>query len=205
MKNLGPIALQAYESLAERYSQVAESKAENGYIEQPAIRNQIGNVDGLNVLDAGCGPGILSSYLLDKGASVTAFDISPKMIELAKVRTSHRSELYIADMAKPLPFIKDETFDLVVSSLAIDYVKDWNTPLSEFWRALKAGGRFVFTVQHPMGAYLWYNPPSAFGVHYVEATWRGFGGEPVVVPDYYRSFEEIVNPLIENKFICICT
>lgn len=200
MKNSKPIALEAYESLAERYSNLAEEKAENGYFELPAIRKQIGTVSDLNVLDAGCGPGFLSLYLLNNGANVTGFDISPKMVELAKMRAEGRGVFHVADMAQPLRFIENEKFDLVVSSLAIDYVKEWNVPLKEFWRALKPNGRFVFTVQHPLGAYLWYNPPSAFGVHYVEATWSGFGGEPVVVPDYYRSFEEIINPLIENAF-----
>jgi SAM-dependent methyltransferase len=122
------------------------------------------------------------------------------MIELARKRTGGRAKLHVADMSNPLPFVESGGFDVVVSSLAIDYVYDWSTPLKEFWRALRLGGRFIFTVQHPLGAYLWYNPPSAFGVQYVQATWRGFGGEPVVVPDYYRSFEEIINPLLQAGY-----
>ncbi len=152
------------------------------------------------MLDAGCGPGFLSKYLVDQGAQVMAFDVSPKMLELAKSRIGERAKLYLADMAKPLLFLEDNSIDLVVSSLAIDYVKNWRTPLMEFWRALVPKGRFVFTVQHPLGAFLWYKPQCAFGVQKVEATWSGFGGEPVVVPDYYRSFEEIINPLLECGF-----
>lgn len=51
-----------------------------------------------------------------------------------------------------------------------------------------------------MGSYEWFRPPSAFGVHYCEAEWRGFTEDPVVVPDYYRSFEEIVNPILAANF-----
>ncbi|MFK7740798.1 MAG: methyltransferase domain-containing protein [Planctomycetota bacterium] len=94
----------------------------------------------------------------------------------------------------------DASFDLVVSSLAIDYVYDWSTPLAEFHRLLKATGRLVFSVQHPMGSYKWLQPPTAFGVHYCEVAWKGFTKTPVVVPDYYRSFEEIVNPLLAAGF-----
>ncbi|MEO1406316.1 MAG: methyltransferase domain-containing protein, partial [Pseudomonadota bacterium] len=90
--------------------------------------------------------------------------------------------------------------DLVVSSLAIDYVRDWLVPLSEFHRMLKPGGRLVFSVQHPMGAYKWFNPPSAFGVHLCQADWKGFTEQPVTVPDYYRSFEEIISPLLAAGF-----
>jgi SAM-dependent methyltransferase len=200
MNDEKPIALAAYEKLATLYSQLAEQKAENGYIEHPAIRKQLGDVKGLKVLDAGCGPGILAAYLVSKGASVTAFDVSPKMVELARQRLGDHGKVLLADMSQPLSFVSPGEFDIVASSLAIDYVRDWSIPLREFGRALKPKGRLVFTVQHPLGAYLWYKPSSAFGVHYVEATWTGFGEEKVVMPDYYRSFEEIVNPLIDAGF-----
>ncbi|HEX4963062.1 MAG TPA: class I SAM-dependent methyltransferase [Thermoanaerobaculia bacterium] len=195
-----PIALEAYEALAERYSRLVERKAENGYIEHPAIRKQLGEVSGKSVLDAGCGPGILADYLATHGAEVTAFDVSPKMIELARLRLGQRGRLFLADMAHPLSFLRDEEFDVVVSSLAMGYVEDWDALLKELWRVLKDHGRLVFTVQHPLNAYLGYKPATAFGVHYVQATWTGFGGNPVVVPDYYRSFADIVNPLLRAGF-----
>lgn len=195
-----PIALDAYEQLAEGYAERAETKAENGYNEHPAMRQCIGPVDGLRVLDAGCGPGFLTRDLLAAGAArLTALDVSPKMIELARARAQGNVEWLVADLAQPLP-LPDASFDLVVSSLAIDYVRDWSVPLAEFHRLLVANGRLVFSVQHPLGSYEWFQPPTAFGVHYCEATWRGFTDEPVVVPDYYRSFEEIINPLLEAGF-----
>lgn len=197
-----PIALEAYEALARRYSDIAETKAENGYNEHPAMRAQIGGVDGLRVLDAGCGPGFLTKYLLEKGAAeVAAFDVSPAMIERARERAGDRARLFVADMAKPLSLLESGQFDLVVSSLAIDYVRDWSVPLAEFRRVLKPGGRLVASVQHPMGAYKWFSPPSAFGVHLCKAKWKGFGGKPVVVPDYYRSFGEIISPLLAAGFV----
>jgi SAM-dependent methyltransferase len=199
MNDRNPIALKAYEALAERFSKIAEAKAENGYIEYPAIRKQIGNVKGLNILEAGCGPGYLSEYLTAQGAQMTAFDVSPKMLEIANKRNPYQ-RFFNADMAEPLNFAQDEEFDMVVSSLAIDYVKDWTVPMSEFHRVLKPKGRLVFSVQHPLGSFAWYKPQTAFGVQYAEAVWADFGGEPVVVPDYYRSFEEIINPVIAAGF-----
>jgi SAM-dependent methyltransferase len=196
-----PIALKAYEKLAKSYSEIAESKAENGFIEHPAIRKQIGKVAGRVVLDAGCGPGILSKYLIESGASeVVGFDVSPSMIELAEERTNQKAQLFVADMRYPLSNLTDQYFDIVTSSLAIDYIEDWSVPLSEFRRILKNGGRFIFSVQHPLGAYNWYKPNSAFGVQYVEALWKGCTAEPIIVPDYYRSFEDILNPLVEAGF-----
>jgi len=200
-KSKTPIALEAYELLAERYSERAEDKAENGYIEHPAMRALIGQVSELKVLEAGCGPGFLASHLIAGGATVTAFDVSPAMLELCRKRTRGKALLFLADMANKLEFIHDAEFDIVVSSLAIDYIEDWTTPMREFYRALVPGGRFIFSVQHPLSAYLCYQPPAAIGVHQVKATWTGFGGDPVTVPDYYRSFEEIVNPILAAGFI----
>ena len=197
-----PIALEAYETLADAYAAKAETKAENGLNEHPAIRSVIGAVEGLSILDAGCGPGFLSRDMLAAGASqVAAFDVSPRMVELAKRRVDDSGRVFVADMAKPLTQLADSSFDLVVSSLAIDYVRDWSVPLAEFYRVLKPAGRIVFSVQHPMGSYDWFKPPSAFGVHYCETDWSGFTETPVTVPDYYRSFEEIMNPLLGAGFI----
>ncbi|MEE4153585.1 MAG: class I SAM-dependent methyltransferase [Erythrobacter sp.] len=196
-----PIALAAYEALAQAYSERAETKAENGYNEHPAIRRVIGEVAGLAVLDAGCGPGFLTRDLLAGGAArVAALDVSPAMVAIARERAGPHAEIRIADMAQPLDWLADASFDLVASSLAIDYVRDWSRPLGEFARVLRPSGRLVFSVQHPMGAWQWYRPPSAFGVHLCEAMWKNFTPEPVAVPDYYRSFEEIVNPLLAAGF-----
>ena len=195
-----PIALEAYEKLAESFARLAPSKAENAYIEQPAMRRSVGNVRGLKIFEAGCGPGILAEYLVHEGAKVVGFDVSPKMIELAKERVPRNATFFVADMARALPLEQDGQFDMVVSSLAIDYVKDWTTPLSEFHRLLKPKGKFIFTIQHPLGSWNWYRPECAFGVQYVEASWKGFTDDPVIMPDYYRSFEEVINPLINAGF-----
>lgn len=202
MSEKKPIALEAYELLAESFSRLAPSKAENAYIEQPAMRKAVGDVRGLKIFEAGCGPGILAEYLVHEGAKVVGFDVSPKMIELAKNRNPKNATFFVADGALPLPLGSEQNgqFDMVVASLAIDYIKDWATPLSEFNRLLKPKGKFIFTIQHPLGSWNWYKPECAFGVQYVEAAWKGFNDEPVVMPDYYRSFEEVINPLITAGF-----
>lgn len=202
MTDKKPIALEAYEKLAESFSRLAPSKAENAYIEQPAMRKAVGDVRGLKIFEVGCGPGILAEYLIHEGAKVVGYDVSPKMIELARARNPKNSSFFVADGALPLPLDASQNgqFDMVVASLAIDYIKDWSVPLAEVNRLLKKNGKFIFTIQHPLGSWNWYKPDCAFGVQYVESNWKSFTDEPVIVPDYYRSFEEVINPLITAGF-----
>src|SRR5687768_1407068 len=74
---------------------------------------------GESVLDAGCGEGVLSWYLAERGANVTAMDISKPNIEnarhfLEKKGVLDRVRLVLGD-AENLPF-PDASFDWVVSS-----------------------------------------------------------------------------------------
>ena len=149
MSDKKPIALEAYELIAESFDRLAPSKAENAYIEQPAMRKAIGeNVRGLKIFEAGCGPGILAEYLVHEGAKVVGYDVSPKMIELAKKRNPKNATFFVADgaLALPLDISQNGQFDMVVASLAIDYIKDWAMPLAEFYRLLKPKGKFIFTI-----------------------------------------------------------
>jgi magnesium-protoporphyrin O-methyltransferase len=42
------------------------------------------DLSGLRVLDAGCGPGVMTAELAARGATVTAADISPQLVDIAR-------------------------------------------------------------------------------------------------------------------------
>lgn len=69
---------------------------------------------------------------------VTALDLSPEMLEVAKTQGGY--DAYIAGDIEALP-CKDKTFDLVVSSLAIQWCHDITQALKELHRVTKSGGR----------------------------------------------------------------
>jgi 2-polyprenyl-3-methyl-5-hydroxy-6-metoxy-1,4-benzoquinol methylase len=52
-----PIALEAYEELAESYAALVDTKPHNALYERPATLSLLPEVRGKRVLDAGCGPG----------------------------------------------------------------------------------------------------------------------------------------------------
>ncbi len=80
------IALDAYETLAAAYAAVIDTKPHNAYYERPATLSLMPEVKGKRVLDAGCGSGVYSEWLIEHGAEIVAVDASPKMVELAKQR-----------------------------------------------------------------------------------------------------------------------
>src|SRR5687768_2819173 len=100
-----PIAFDAYETLAEAYAAAIDTKPHNAYYERPATLSLMPEVKGKRVLDAGCGPGIYSEWLIEHGAEVVAVDASPKMIELAKQRLGPTTDVRQADLSKPLTFL----------------------------------------------------------------------------------------------------
>ncbi len=194
-----PLALEAYEALAEAYAAKIDTKPHNAFYERPATLSLLPNVNGLDVLDAGCGPGAYAEWLLDHGARVVALDASPKMIELARARTRHRATFHCADLASDLPFVPDTAFDLVLAPLVLDYIADWLAVFRRFFRALKPGGLFVFSVGHPAFDAAYYKTENYFAVESVSALWKGFGPH-VVVPAYRRPLAEIFNPLLAAGF-----
>ena len=138
-----------YDSFAEAYTAETEANLINGYYARPAILDLAGDVAGRRILDAGCGSGPLAAALRDRGAIVTGFDSSIRMLELARQRLGADADLHLADVGSPLPFT-DGAFDDVIASLVLHYLEDWTAPLAELRRVLTPGGRLIMSVYHPI-------------------------------------------------------
>ena len=195
-----PIALGVWEEMAELYAARVETKAHNAFYNWPAIRTLLPPVEGNRVLDAACGPGVFAEWLVDGGAEVVGFDVSPKMVEIAERRLQGKARIVKADFDQPLDFLETGSFDLVVSSLALDYVKDWDPIFREFSRVLRPSGRFVFSVGHPSDEfYEHHSEGNYFDVEQVDMVWTGFG-TPFTVPYYRRSLGAMLDPVLGAGF-----
>ncbi len=195
-----PIALDAYEALAEAYAAVIDTKPHNAYYERPATLSLMPEVEGKRVLDAGCGPGVYSEWLIERGAEVVAVDASPKMVELAKRRLGSVTDVRQANLSKPLTFLDSSSFDIVLSPLVLEYIEDWGSTFAEFYRVLRPDGHFVFSVTHPLFDYIYFKSNNYFGIELVGSEWRGFKPVRVHVPSFRRSLGATLNPLIEAGF-----
>lgn len=92
---------------------------------------------GATVLDAGCGPGVLSLMLAEKGCIVTGVDISePNIVEAKKYALSKGLSdrvTFLTGDIEHLPF-PDASFDYVVSSHVLEHVPDFEKGASELSR-----------------------------------------------------------------------
>ncbi len=195
-----PIALDAYEELADAYAAAIDTKPHNAYYERPATLSLLPSVTGRRVLDAGCGSGVYSAWLLDRGADVVAIDASERMVALATERTGGRAAMHVADLAAPLPFLADASFDLVISPLVMEYVRDWRAAFGEFFRVLRPGGHLVVSVTHPFYDFTFYRSRAYFETEQVQSEWTGFRPVRVKMPSYRRSLPETLNPFAEAGF-----
>ncbi len=141
-----PIAFDAYETLAEAYAAAVDTKPHNAYYERPATLSLMPEVKGKRVLDAGCGPGVYSEWLIERGAKIVAIDASPKMVELAKLRLGSTMDVRQADLSKPLNFLDSSSFDVVLCPLVLEYIEDWHSVFAEFYRDLRPQGHIIFSV-----------------------------------------------------------
>ncbi len=85
---------------------------------------QLGDVEGKEVLDAACGEGYFARVLALLGARVTGIDVSAHLIDLARAKDPDATITYrVADLSRPLPDLAAH-FDLIASHLALNDVAD---------------------------------------------------------------------------------
>jgi ubiquinone/menaquinone biosynthesis C-methylase UbiE len=123
------------------------------------VRERMGPVQGLRVLEVACGRGGFVRELARAGAHVTGCDFSMTALlvgreKLRPMNGSARASLIQGD-AQSLPFVS-ESFDMIVSCETIEHVPDVRSALREMWRVARPAAKlFLTTPNHAnlMGLY----------------------------------------------------
>lgn len=108
-------------------------------------------LNGLEILDLGCGEGRSTRLLATRGARMTGVELSPRLHEAA-VEHERRQKLgieYHCGSFTDLKTLADGAFDAVVSVLALMGSPSLNQTIGEATRVLKPNGFLAFSVHHP--------------------------------------------------------
>jgi len=196
----GERSAREYDAMAVPYAAANLEGAFNAYYERPATISLLGDVSGLDVLEVGCGAGPLTAWLVEQGATVTAIDVSSSMLALAMQRVGSAASFHLADAAKPLTFAADGEFDVIVASLVLHYLRDWQPVLTEFRRVLKREGCVLFSIQHPAMDWQVHSPEDYFAVKEVTETWP-LGSEEFEVTLWRRPLSAITGAIADAGFV----
>ena len=193
-----------------KYSNMNRSKnGLEGAGEWHELKKMMPNFKDKRVLDLGCGFGWHCRYAVENGAkSVIGIDISQKMLSEAKNKTKYGNIEYICMPIEDIDF-PEESFDVVISSLALHYVKSFEDVLVRVYKCLSKGGDFVFSVEHPIftaqGPQDWYYDGKGNILHwpvdhyFTEGIRNAkFLGEEVI--KYHRTLTTYLNSLIKLGF-----
>jgi 2-polyprenyl-3-methyl-5-hydroxy-6-metoxy-1,4-benzoquinol methylase len=193
-----------YDCYAEAYAaMIAESARADfsfyHHVVAPQVFAYLGDVAGRTVLDAGCGEGTLARLLAERGAQVTAIDISPRLVELARAQDPLGHVTYaVRDLSQGLPHV--DPFDLVVSNLVLNDVYDYRGYLATLGAVTKAGGRLVISMNNPYSAVLREKAASYFDSG--SATlYQGLSKAGVRVYYFHRTMEDYVRAFRSAGFL----
>jgi 2-polyprenyl-3-methyl-5-hydroxy-6-metoxy-1,4-benzoquinol methylase len=115
------------------------------------IEEFLGDLRGRDILELGCGKGEISTLLARSGARLTAIDLSPASIDVARRRAAlHGVDGaidFVVTAAEELP-LQAESFDIVVGKAVLHHL-DASRAAPELHRVLRPGGRAAFS--EPLG------------------------------------------------------
>ena len=172
----------------------------------------LGEVRGKQILEVGCGGGQNAIVLAKWGAICTGIDPSDaQLVHARNLTREHGVEVqFVNGVAEDLSAFAAESFDLVLSSFAFDYVVDPQRAYQEIWRVLRPGGIFVFCQSHPWfqatGWALIGDPEAPEVGNYAawpiveDWEWAFESGASASFRDHLRPLAQILNQLIESGF-----
>ena len=156
-------------------------------------KNKDNYLDGLNILDIGCGGGLMSEPMSRLGANVTGIDASEKNINIAKLHAK-KGGLKINYINNTPEGLKDyEKFDVILNLEIVEHVSDVNLYIKSCYNLLKKNGiMFTATLNRSFTSYI----NAIIGAEYI-LRWL-----PIGTHDWNKFIkpEELEKLLIEKKF-----
>jgi SAM-dependent methyltransferase len=198
------------ERFFEKYAQMSRSvKGLQAAGEWPAFEKILPSFASKSVLDLGCGYGWHCIYAAEHGAArITGVDISEKMLTVAREKTKYGNVDYLRSPIEEIDF-PPESFDVVISSLALHYIESFGDVCEKVRAILRKGGSFAFSCEHPIftaqGPQDWAYDENGGIAHWPVDHYFSEGQRDAVflgehVKKYHRTLTTYVNTLIQSGF-----
>lgn len=187
---------ETFDQLASVYENTVDTTSlYNTEYERPSMLAQLPqDLTNMNVLDAGCAAGWYTHQLLQRGANVVATDMSQEMVNATKRRVGEKATVLCLDIEENLPF-ENNSFDVIINSLTLHYLKDWKHTFSEFKRILKPNGLFLFSIHHPFTDVRLLEDANYYSTELIIDKWKK-EGKSFKVPFYRRPLQSILNETV---------
>lgn len=193
-----------------KYNKMREEKLNaNNLIEIPTMKKFLPDLKDKTILDLGCGAGGMSRYFIQKGAKrVLAVDVSKNMLKIAQKHKTKNIEYRLLAMENILEI--DEKFDIVFSSLAFHYVKDFQKLMQDIAHLLNKNGMLIFSQENPIATapillqgekkYIEKDDRRLYVLNnYNNNSKRKIEWNGKYVIKYHRNFETVINSIIQAK------
>lgn len=182
-------------------------------VSKPLLKS-LGDVNGLKILDAGCGEGTYCRYMAKRGAVVLGIDFSQKLIDIAKKIDAKRKSgiKYFCGSVTNLKKIESNSVDKVINVMVSMYLNDnnFNKAIKEFARVLKTGGELLFVTRHPFttrekneNVKDFFSFSDYKGSYFSKKPFNtsiNCNDKKIKVKQFPRTISEIYNTLIKNGF-----
>ena len=156
-------------------------------------KGKINFLEGLNILDIGCGGGLISEPMARLGGNVTGIDAAEKNIRIAKLH-SKKNNLEINYInTSPEKLIEKEKFDIILNLEIVEHVENVNLFIQSCYKLLKKNGlMFTATLNRSFYSYV----TAIIGAEYI-LRWL-----PIGTHDWNKFIkpEELEKILFQEKF-----
>lgn len=110
------------------------------------IQENLGNMFALSILDVGCGGGILSQALAEKGAKVTGIDANESLIHVAKLHALEtKTEIEYKSCTAEQLALENPVFDVITCMELLEHVPHPENLIKTLSKMLKPGGKIFFS------------------------------------------------------------
>lgn len=201
------VVREKYKDIGEEYYKSRKHKSGSSYfynenLEMPTTLKLLGNVKDKKILDVGCGPGLYAKKLTKKSAKVKGIDLSEELIKIAR-QENPKLDFKVGDIEK-LPY-KNSEFDIVLATLVLGHLSNWDKALKEINRVLKKEGVFVFSGYNPVVEKTkktrWFFRNFREIKDYFEEGWRFTKWKKDAKKiHYHRTYGTIVKQLVNHGF-----